>query len=237
MNLRGVAKSLPFLSSRRALDAQQGARLTHWLMRLVEEGRPPVDSAWALAQRYTRDTNYPNERARLRALVRNEVGKSFSAGMLTGLGGTLALPVAVPAAAAASWLLQARLVAAMAYVMGHERGDPWVRAAVLVTLHDAREGTPMAPGAGHLGDWAARRVASYLAPRTLKLLERQVGRQLLGRQLKRSAARWMPVLGAVVAGSLDAHEAYAVAQRAWRLFATRSPALARADDVAKSADV
>lgn len=226
MDLRAAVKQFPFVPKRSALGAQEGQRLTGWLMRVVEDGRPPLDSAWALAQRYLQDTRYTTPRARLRALVRNEVGKSFSAGFLTGLGGGLVLPVAVPAAAAASWLLQARLVAAMAYVLGHERGDPWVRAAVLVTLHDAREGTPAAPAAGHLGDWAARRIATFAAPRALKALERQVGRQLIGGQIKRGAARWMPVLGAVVAGSLDGYEAYAVAQRAWRLFAGRGSALA-----------
>lgn len=221
MNLFDAAQRLGQTRKTRP-SAHDGARLSRWLFTLVERGRPPLDSAWDLAERYRRDPRYGDTRQRVRALVRAEIGKTFSAGVVTGLGGSLALPVAVPAAAAASWLLQARLIAAMAYLMGHPRNDPWVRAAVLMTLDDAQQATPMAQGAGHLGDWAARRLAGYAAPQALRLLERQVGRRLLSRQFGRNAARLVPLIGAVVAGSLDAREAYATARRAWRLFSVHA---------------
>jgi len=40
------------------------------------------------------------------ALLRFEAAKSFAAGFLTGLGGVWTIPVAVPAAVYANWVLQ-----------------------------------------------------------------------------------------------------------------------------------
>ena len=51
-----------------------------------------------------------------------------------GLGGVLTLPVAVPSALGASWVIQARMVAAIAGIYGHDIRSDRVRTLVLLAL-------------------------------------------------------------------------------------------------------
>ncbi len=57
---------------------------------------------------------------RVAALIRRETRKNFTSGFLTGLGGVVTFPVSIPAALGASWLIQARMAAAIAKIYGHD---------------------------------------------------------------------------------------------------------------------
>jgi len=74
--------------------------------------------AAGLAAEYLGDDKYRDDGARVAALIKWETAKNFTTGFLTGLGGFITLPVAVPAALAASWVVQARMAAAIACIYG-----------------------------------------------------------------------------------------------------------------------
>ena len=180
-------------------------------------GVPPLSSAMELAAEFRRDRRYRTADQRIDALINSEAAKNFSTGFLTGLGGAFVLPVAIPAALAASWLLQARLSGAIASLYGHDLQSPRVRKLIMRSLagdvtRDALEDLGLGEGATPAGHALAR-----IPGRALVELNKRVGLRLLtggwgGRVL--GFARVVPLVSGVVGGSYDAAVCRAVGRAA-----------------------
>src|SRR4051812_11667164 len=108
--------------------------LVKWISDKAIDGIRPLSSAHDLADEYLIDRGYKNHDARVAALINWETTKNFTSGFVTGLGGVLVLPVALPAAFAASWVIQARMAAAIARVYGHNIHSDRVRTFVIAAL-------------------------------------------------------------------------------------------------------
>jgi hypothetical protein len=198
------------------LGGMTSEALTQWLIDRALTGMGPWDSAAALAARYQDTKRYGSVQAQVDALVRAESGKSFTTGFLTALPGALALPVALPAALVATWLLQARMVAAMAILQGHDTSDLWVRTTVLLALDDARTPEALREEGLDVGQWAALGMAQHIAQPLVQGLWKRAGEALVRRAMRRGWTRMgraVPLLGAVVAGGLDAYGCQQVALR------------------------
>src|SRR5690242_9806238 len=111
----------------RAIHDVTAAKLVAWLLDKCVSGIPPLCGCEDLANEYLRDSYYEDHDERVRALINWETAKSFSTGFITGAGGGLTLPIAVPAALGASWVIQARMAAAIAVIYGHKPTDDRVR--------------------------------------------------------------------------------------------------------------
>jgi len=180
-------------------------------------GVPPLSSAAELAAEFRRDRRYRTADQRIDALINSEAAKNFSTGFLTGLGGAFVLPVAIPAALAASWLLQARLSGAIASLYGHDLQSPRVRKLIMRSLaggvtRDALEDLGLGEGATPAGRPLAR-----IPGRVLVELNKRVGLRLLtggwgGRLL--GLTRSLPLVSGVVGGTYDAVVCRAVGRAA-----------------------
>ncbi len=78
-------------------DGKRALKLVKWLSDHAIDGVPSLSSAQDLATEYVRDQRYRNDRQRIDALIKWETTKNFTSGFVTGLGGLLTLPVALPA--------------------------------------------------------------------------------------------------------------------------------------------
>src|SRR5690606_9021105 len=68
-------------------------------------------------------------------LIGESVAAAGSAGFLTGLGGFIALPVALPLNVAGALMINVRLAGAIAYIRGYRLDDPHTQAMIpLVAL-------------------------------------------------------------------------------------------------------
>jgi hypothetical protein len=97
-------------------EGKRALTLVKWLSDHAIDGVRPLSSAQDLATEYLRDQSYPSHRERVDALINWETSKNFTSGFVTGLGGLLTLPFALPAGFAASWVIQARMAAAIARI-------------------------------------------------------------------------------------------------------------------------
>jgi len=197
-------------------SGQSSEALTQWLVDLALHGFGPLESAEALALSYKNGAQYKNDAARIDALVRAEASKSFTAGFVTSLPMPVALPAMVPVALLTTWLIQARMVAAMAILMGHDPQGLWVRTTVLLALDDARTPQALKEAGLDAGQWAALGMAQHLTQPLVSKLWHKAGEALLARAARRGwtrVGRVVPVLGAVVAGGLDAYGCRQVAAR------------------------
>jgi hypothetical protein len=185
-------------------------------------GPGPLKSSLSLAQEYEADRKYTSYDTRVRALVNWETSKNFTTGFATGLGGLLTLPATLPAGLGASWLIQARMVGAVAALGGHDIEDDRTRTLALISIAgDA--GKEIVKHAGidltqRAGKAALQRVPGHV----LIDINKRVGFRLLtkgGTTGVFNLARGVPFLGGVVAGSIDAVMLRTVGRAAQRIFA------------------
>jgi uncharacterized protein (DUF697 family) len=205
-------------------DAPGGA-LAAYLLDKGLKGLGPLSSAESLATEYLIDTGYEDDDRRVAALVRWETAKNFTTGFLTGLGGFVTLPVAVPSALAASWVLQARMSGAIARIYGHELDAERTRTGILLSLAGDVAREAMKDLGLDVGDKLTRRAVDQIPGRALVEVNKRIGTKLLTQVGQRVALRFpraVPVFGGVVGGSLDAVVCRKVGGTAKRLF--RPPA-------------
>jgi hypothetical protein len=102
----------------------------------------------------------------VKALLRWQATKNFASGFVTGLGGLLIPPVAVPAALGACWVLQARLAAATAALHGHSLGGDRVRTLLLLAIRGDAAGKVVKSAVWSSGR-SSRRMPSVPCPAAL----------------------------------------------------------------------
>jgi uncharacterized protein (DUF697 family) len=195
-----------------------GSALATYLLEKGLSGLGPLSSAASLATEYLIDGSYADDDARVAALIKWEMAKNFTTGFVTGLGGFVTLPVAVPSALAASWVLQARMAGAIARIYGHDLDDPRVRTRILLALAVTDLGLKV-------GDRLTQRAVEQIPGRALVEVNKRIGARLVARAGQRVALRFpraVPVFGGVVGGSLDAVVCRTVGRTARTLF--RPPA-------------
>jgi hypothetical protein len=200
-------------------------QLATYLLEHGIRGLGPLASAEALANEYLDEAKYRDDEARVSALVNWETGKNFTTGFLTGLGGFITLPVAVPAALAASWVVQARMAAAIARIYGHPLEDERVRTRILLALAGDVAKDAMKDLGLKVGDKLTQRAVEQIPGRLLVELNKRIGAKLaaqVGQRVLLRFPRAVPVLGGFVAGGLDAVVCRKVGATARTLF--RPPA-------------
>jgi hypothetical protein len=199
-------------------------RLVNWLTDRAIAGVPPLSSAENLAQEYLIDISYPDDEARIESLINWETTKNFTSGFVTGLGGVLTLPVAVPAAFGASWVIQARMSAAVARVAGYDLNSDRVRTFVMVCLvgdamKDILKNAGIKAGIG-----LTKSLLDKVPAKVLIEINKRVGFRLITKAGEKGAINLMkgvPVIGGVVGGGFDAAACRIVGKNAKRLFYAR----------------
>lgn len=202
-----------------------GSALATYLLEKGLDGLGPLSSAASLATEYLIDESYANDDARVAALMKWETAKNFTTGFVTGLGGFVTLALAVPSALAASWVLQARMVGAIARIYGHDLGDARVRTKILLALAGDVAKDAMKDLGLKVEDRLTQRAVDQIPGRALVEINKRVGAGLVAKAGQRIALRFpraVPVFGGVVGGSLDAVVCRKVGRTAKTLF--RPPA-------------
>lgn len=207
--------------TRLAPTAARATRLTNFLLERGLGGVPPLSSAVDLATEYLIDQGYEDHDQRVDALINWETTKNFTSGFITGLGGVISLPLSIPSALGASWLLQARMAGAIARIYGHDLEADRVRTMILLSLagdvaKEAMKGTGIA-----LGNKLTERAIHQVPGRALVEINKRIGVRLLTKAGERSfvnLSKAVPIVGGVVGGSFDAIVCRAVGRTAKSLF-------------------
>lgn len=207
-----------------SLSSDDASDDASWLVKLISraiEGVGPLKSARELADDYRNDNRYSGDRERVDALIRWQASKNAATGFVNGLGGVLVLPVAIPGSLAASWMIQARMIAAIAELGGHDSRSDQVQTAILLCLigNSAKE---IGKDAGILiGGKLAISAIKKVPGKVLIEINKQVGFRLLTKFGERGAinlVRLVPLAGGVIGGGVDGTACYVVGQGAKQLF-------------------
>lgn len=188
-------------------DEPRALQLVTWIVGKAVEGVPPLSSASNLAQEYMIDASYANNDERVASLIKWETSKNFTAGFLTGLGGVLTLPVAVPAALGASWLIQARMAGAIAVIDGHDLEEDRVRTLVLLSIVGDSAKEVLKQVGVKVADKLTEKVVMKVPGKVLIEINKRVGFRLLTKAGEKGAivlVKGVPVVGGIVGGAFDA---------------------------------
>ena len=202
-------------------DQDRATQLVEWIQARAFEGIGPMSSSTELAEEYRIDQSYTDNDARVRALIRWETTKNFTSGFVTGLGGLLTLPIAIPAALGASYLILARMVAAIAVIYGHDLREDRVRTMVLLAIvGDAVEEVLKRAGI-QVGRKLTEKAIHQISGKALIEINKRIGFRLVTKAGERGVVNLMkvvPVAGGVVGGSFDAVMCRQVGRVAMKLF-------------------
>ncbi|WP_077306390.1 EcsC family protein [Terribacillus halophilus] len=103
-----------------------------WAYEKAVNGLPGTDSAEELAESYLKRNSSVEDS--IDSLIRWQNAKGVTSGFLTGLGGLITLPVAIPANVASVMYVQIRMIAAIAHMRGYDLKDDQVKTFVFVSL-------------------------------------------------------------------------------------------------------
>lgn len=187
------------------------------------DGRGPFESAQHVAD-VARSGKADAEQA-VDALVQKHLKLAAAGGFVTGIGGFITLPVALPANVVEFYLVATRMVAAVASVRGYDIRQPEIRAAVLLTLVGADSDDLLKKAGvgvtGRLSNLAAQRLPGP----ALMVVNKAVAFRLLSQVGKKSLARLgkgVPLVGGAVGAGLDAYLLKRIADSARHEFPPRA---------------
>ena len=203
--------------SRHALVAtlQQGF---DWAYGQAVNGLPGLEGAEELAADYAARHASPD--AAVAALIKWQTGMASVAGFLTGFGGFVSLPVAIPANLASALYIQVRLIAAVAHLRGHDIRSAEARALVLACLTGSKAADTMKDAGVRFGTRLTRDAVGWMSPVLFKKVEHAAGVCVAGASNIPRFGKFVPVVGGVVAGGFDAAMTQLIGRTADRVFAS-----------------
>jgi hypothetical protein len=205
-------------------DESKALQLVKWLTEKAINGIPPLSSAEDLAQEYLIDQGYPDDEERIESLINWETTKNFTTGFITGLGGVITLPVSLPAAFGASWVIQARMTAAIARIAGFDIHSDRVKTFIVVCLvGDAMKDIAKTAGI-EIGKGLSKTLINKVPGKVLIEINKKVGFRLLTKAGTKGAVNLMkgvPFIGGFVGGVFDASACRIVGKNGKRLFYRR----------------
>ena len=208
-----------------------------WAYGRALDGLPGFDGAEELAAKYAAKHAAPD--AAIKALILSQTALAGSVGLLTGIGGFVSLPVAIPANLASALYIQVRMIAAIAHLRGHDIRTPEVRGLVLACLTGSKAADTLKNAGARLGVRVTRDVAGWMSPALVKKAERMAGvstpallkkaervagasaTALAGAGNAAKISKVVPVVGGVVAAGFDAAITQLIGRAADRLFRPR----------------
>lgn len=167
-------------------------------------GLPGLETAEDLADSYSKDGGSSADQAN--SLIRWQIAKAGTSGFLTGLGGLITLPIAIPANITSVLYVQIRMVAAIAHLGGHDVKDDRVKALVYACLCGSAI-TDIVKDVGiQIGTKLTTSAINKISGATLTKINQAVGFRLVtkfGTQGSINLVKAVPFLGGIVGGTVD----------------------------------
>ena len=168
----------------------------------------PID---VLANDYLSKNNSTEKAAR--QFVNYQVAKCTTSGFVTGLGGLITLPVAIPANVSSVMYVQMRMIASLAYMGGYDTNSDQVQTLVYACLAGI--------SIDQFGTKFTTAMVKKIPGTVLTKINQKVGFRFLtkfGEKGIINIAKLVPVVGGVIGGGFDLVETKVIANRAYKMF-------------------
>ena len=182
-----------------------------------------ISSATQLANEYMRDSKYASIDKAVDALIKWETSKNAMLGFVTNVGGIVTIPITLPADMLASWIYQARMAAAIAYMYGHDVNEDRVKTFVVATLCGNSVNEILKSVGVKVANSYGKKMVARIPAEVLKAINRRLGFNLIskaGQKSITSLTKMIPILGGLIGAGMDAAYCRSVGKRAKSLFST-----------------
>lgn len=202
-----------------SLTESNVGKLLDWTYAKAIEGIPGTDTAYDLAESYLSKNSSPNKA--IDSLVKWQTTKCATSGFLSGLGGIVVLPVAIPANIASVIYVQMRMIASIAHIRGYDLKDDQVQTFVYACL-TGQSITELTKQAGiQIGLKVGQAQIKRIPGAVLTKINQKVGFRLVtkfGEKGIINLGKMVPLLGGVIGGSVDAASTKVIASAAKKTF-------------------
>lgn len=176
----------------------------------------PVDE---LANDYIAKSDTPEKAAK--ELVKYQTAKCGTSGFLTGLGGIITLPVAIPANISSVLYVQLRMVAAIAHIGGFDIQSDQVQTLAYACLTGSAIADVLKQTGIKVGEKIAVSAINKIPGKVLTSINQKVGFRLLTKFGTKGAVnlvKLVPVAGGIIGGAVDIGSTRIIAKNAYNMF-------------------
>lgn len=208
----------------KALTIGKVQKALDWAYDKAVNGVPSLDSAQELAASYIKKDGDPV--TCVNALIRWQNTKAGTSGFLTGLGGIITLPVAIPANITSVMYIQIRMIAAIAHMGGYDLKTDNVRALIYACLCGNAAKDILKEAGIKIGTQLSKSVINKIPGEVLKTINKAVGFRLLtkyGTQGSINLVKWVPLAGGIIGGAFDGVSTNIIGNVARKTFITAQP--------------
>lgn len=177
---------------------------------------PPVSK---LANDYLQKN--PTTEAAAKNFINYQIAKCTTSGFVTGLGGLITLPVAIPANISSVMYVQMRMISCLAYMGGYDTDSDQVQTLVYACLAGIALDQVIKGVGIRFGEKFAVAMVKKIPGEVLIKINQKVGFRFLtkfGTKGLINLGKAVPVVGGVISGGLDFAETRLIADRAYQLF-------------------
>ena len=177
-----------------------------WAYLKSVNGVTGLASAEDLAKNYIKASNTPFQQSN--ALIRQQNTTAATLGFITGLGGGITLPVTIPASIASALCIQMRMTAAIAHLGGYDLKDERVKHLIYACLVADSAQDVLNDVGVTIGNKVAMNAVKSISTQALQEIHNKFKFNLLhqvGGNGISHFGKFVPVLGGLVSGVLDAH--------------------------------
>lgn len=175
-----------------------------WAYEKAVNGVPGLDSASELAESYMSKGGSLLEQSN--SLIRWQNTKAGTSGFLTGLGGIITMPVTIPANITSVLYVQIRMIAAIAYIGGHDLNDDRVKSLVYACLAGNAAKDILKDIGIVVGTKLTTNAIKNISGKTIIAINQKVGFRLLTKFGEKGAinlGKAIPLVGGIIGATFD----------------------------------
>lgn len=179
-----------------------------------------LDSAEELANGYLRESGSWEDK--VNSLIRWQIAKASASGFISGLGGLLTLPVAIPANISIVLYVQIRMIVTIAIMGGHDVKKDQVQTLVYLCLCGNGAKEALKQVGIQVGTKLTQQAIKGLSFEIIKQINQAVGFRLVtkfGEKGVINLGKVVPFVGGVIGGTFDAVSTNAIGNVARDIFA------------------
>ncbi len=189
---------------------------------------PPIE---VLANDYLQKSK--NVSSASKKFINYQIAKCTTSGFVTGLGGLITLPVAIPANVGSVMYVQMRMIACLAYMGGYDTNSDQVQTLVYACLAGISIDQILKNVGIQFGTKFTMAMVKKIPGTVLTKINQKVGFRFLtkfGTKGLINIGKAVPVVGGVIGGGFDFAETRIIANRAYKMFIEGDFAVLSGDD-------
>lgn len=164
---------------------------------------------------------YPTKEEACKAMLNNQIVKCTTSGFVTGFGGLIVMPIAIPANISSVIYVQMRMIACTAYMAGYELNSDQTQTFVYACLAGVALNNALKQAGIKVGIKLANGVIKKIPGKVLTKINQKVGFRFItkfGTTGVVNLGKMIPGVGAIVGGGFDLAETKIIAKRAYKWF-------------------